>query len=144
MATDDEPLVTDAEIGARLRDARQRAGLSQADLAQALAPLGLRLHQTQVSAVEKGERPLRATELVAFARVLGAEPAIILGNFGGSVMVAMPHDEQSLALTFENLLFLMRRHQAKERGEPFEPPVVRIEGEEVTRRLAKTRQGGEQ
>lgn len=73
-------LITDAQVGARLREARTAAQLSQADVARRLAGIGVQFHQTQVGRVEAGQRPLRVVELVAFARVIDVAPGWLLGE----------------------------------------------------------------
>lgn len=59
-------------ITARIREAREAAGLSQAELGKQLAPyLGRRWTRQEVSALEQGQRRrIYAEELVAFADVL--------------------------------------------------------------------------
>jgi transcriptional regulator with XRE-family HTH domain len=55
--------------GARVRQLRSAAGLSQTDLA---SQLGLpHVSQTVLSAIETGERPIRLEEAIALARALG-------------------------------------------------------------------------
>ncbi|MFF7293167.1 helix-turn-helix domain-containing protein [Microbacterium sp. NPDC008134] len=53
---------TDAAIGRDVMGAREAAGLSQADLAAAMAERGFRWSQATVYNVEKGKRPLRFNE----------------------------------------------------------------------------------
>lgn len=61
----------DSNIGANLKARRELYGLSQADLAMMLTRTGLKgFHQTTIARIEKGERPLRAAEVVALGRVL--------------------------------------------------------------------------
>ncbi len=79
-ASEGAQLVTDSEVGARLREARTAAQLSQADVARRLAAIGVPFHQTQVGRVEAGQRPLRVVELVAFARVIDVAPGHLLGQ----------------------------------------------------------------
>ncbi|MCY4573033.1 MAG: XRE family transcriptional regulator [Gemmatimonadetes bacterium] len=58
-----------ARIGLRLRAARERSGLTQQQLADAL---GLRHRQT-VASIEAGDRPLSAPELILGMQVLGVD-----------------------------------------------------------------------
>ncbi len=55
--------------GKILRSARQKAGLTQADLAA-------KLHRPQsfVAKVESGERKLEMIEFIEYANILGADP----------------------------------------------------------------------
>jgi Zn-dependent peptidase ImmA (M78 family)/transcriptional regulator with XRE-family HTH domain len=54
------------DIGARIRQAREEQGISQADLAQALG-----LSQAAVSNIEGGARALRVDELIGISQTLG-------------------------------------------------------------------------
>ena len=70
------------KVGARIREARERRGLSQAAVSQQLAALGVTLHQTAVTRVESGRRPLSVVELLALADVLGVETDDLLHDQG--------------------------------------------------------------
>ncbi|MDY0918439.1 helix-turn-helix domain-containing protein [Pseudomonas viridiflava] len=59
-----------------LRECRQRAGVSQVDLANRLGNT-----QTFISKCERGERRLDVVELVEFAEALGLMPLDVLGEF---------------------------------------------------------------
>lgn len=60
-----EAVVTQADLGRRVADARMQAGMTQADLAA-----GIGLERTALVRIESGERKVSATELVAIAGVL--------------------------------------------------------------------------
>lgn len=61
----------DKTIGANLRAQRERSGLSQAEVAALASAAGLSsFHQTTIARIERGERPLRATEALMLARIL--------------------------------------------------------------------------
>ena len=62
-------------LAANVRAERNRADLTQADVAKRMRRLGCRWHFQTVGAIERGERPLSAYELAALAVVLDAEPA---------------------------------------------------------------------
>jgi transcriptional regulator with XRE-family HTH domain len=62
----------DKAFGARLRRARERAGISQEHLSANLAVMhDVNWHQTTVGKTEAGERPIRLSEAVAVAHLLG-------------------------------------------------------------------------
>ncbi len=61
-----EAVVTQADLGRRIADARAQAGVTQADLAA-----GIGLERTALVRIESGERKVSATELVAIAGALG-------------------------------------------------------------------------
>ena len=74
-----------AHIGVRVTQSRERQGWNQGELATRLEAAGLPWHQTTVSKVERGERPVRAVELPLLAAVLGVDPLALLpgGRLGG-------------------------------------------------------------
>lgn len=65
----------EAAFGHRIREAREAAGLSQAQLADQLVRQGVKLSPSQVAKVERGERSTSIAELTAFARVFCLQPA---------------------------------------------------------------------
>ena len=62
-------------VATNLRRQRRRAGLSQEALASAT-----RLHRTELSLLERGERDPRVSTLVRLARALAIEPCELLGG----------------------------------------------------------------
>lgn len=60
----------DTEVGARVQRLRERHGLTQATLANAMVGQGHPWHQQTVVKTEKGLRPLRLTEASALADAL--------------------------------------------------------------------------
>lgn len=71
------PVATDKEIGERLREARERAGLTQTQAAKLLG-LG---HQNKLARIELGIRKVAAVELVRFAEVYAVGYEWILGQW---------------------------------------------------------------
>jgi transcriptional regulator with XRE-family HTH domain len=64
--------VFDTAYGSRMRQARERAGLSQEQLAANLVLMhDVNWHQTTVRRTESGERPIRLSEAIAVADLLG-------------------------------------------------------------------------
>lgn len=75
-ANDNQPerasVAFDKTFGTRLRQARERAGISQEHLAVNLLVMhDVNWHQTTVGKTEAGERPIRLNEAVAVADLLG-------------------------------------------------------------------------
>lgn len=66
---------TDKDIGARLKEAREAAGLSQAQAAKLIG-----LDQAKISLIERGERSVKATELILFSEYYEAGYEWILGD----------------------------------------------------------------
>lgn len=63
---------TDKIFGRRVERLRERNGWSQTELARKMKERGFdAFHQTTISRVEKGERPVRLGEAVAFADIFG-------------------------------------------------------------------------
>jgi transcriptional regulator with XRE-family HTH domain len=62
----------DNTFGGRMRQARERAGMSQEHFAVNLIQMhDIHWHQTTVRRTESGERPIRLSEAVAVAELLG-------------------------------------------------------------------------
>lgn len=61
----------DALIGANIQRYRTASGLSQAELAERLSERGEQVHQQTVQKIEKGTRPLRFSEGLRIAEILG-------------------------------------------------------------------------
>lgn len=63
---------SEQRFGTRVRTLRKNLEKSQQDIAEALAARhGLNLHQTAVAKIEAGTRPVKLTEALAIADVLG-------------------------------------------------------------------------
>lgn len=68
----------DQNIAANLRTYREAGTVSQEELAQRMADLGFGFSQATVWKIESGQRPVRASELVALADSLGIMTATSL------------------------------------------------------------------
>jgi transcriptional regulator with XRE-family HTH domain len=75
MPSTDEQKEQQRAIGARLRELRERLGITQEDAAHALS-----IPRTAITALEKGERAVAATELAKFARLYRSSSSWILGE----------------------------------------------------------------
>ncbi len=65
--------------GARIKQARERRGLDQVDLAAALSvDYGIKLDQSDISEIERGIRGVKDYELDAIARVFEVSPVWLL------------------------------------------------------------------
>lgn len=60
----------EAMFGLNFRHARERAGLSQTELAKRMSTLGFRWHQATVYKVESGDRPVKLGEALALENML--------------------------------------------------------------------------
>ncbi len=67
-------------FGSVLRDAREKAGLSQDQLAHDAG-----LHRTYISLLERGQRQPTLKAIVALARALGLAPSTLVSRFEGRV-----------------------------------------------------------
>jgi transcriptional regulator with XRE-family HTH domain len=63
--------VEDANLAANVREGRQRAGMSQGELARRMKAAGWPWHQQTTRRVEEGSRQVGAGEAAALARILG-------------------------------------------------------------------------
>jgi transcriptional regulator with XRE-family HTH domain len=63
----------DALLACMLKEARQRAAITQVDLAQRL-----RRSQAFISKCEQGDRRIHAVDLIDFCLALGVEPAVFV------------------------------------------------------------------
>jgi transcriptional regulator with XRE-family HTH domain len=68
----------DAYIAANVRAYREARGISQEDLAGRLAEVGFPFSQATIWKIENGQRPLKATEMVAIADALEIRGAMAL------------------------------------------------------------------
>jgi transcriptional regulator with XRE-family HTH domain len=66
----DSPGVVDERVSTNLRVARERLGLSQADLAEKMAALGWKFHAQTIYRIEQGQRRVSIGEGVALAHIL--------------------------------------------------------------------------
>lgn len=68
-----------SEIGRRLREARERTGLTQMALSKTM-----RIGRTAIARIESGDRRMSADEAVRFARALGVPVSSLLGEGPGA------------------------------------------------------------
>jgi transcriptional regulator with XRE-family HTH domain len=68
-------VITKKQVGERIRDLRRQRGMSQEELGNALG-----LTQSNVSAIERGDRGPTIYQVGRFAKVLGVSTDEIIGN----------------------------------------------------------------
>ena len=68
----------DRRIGSRLQSERERQGISQPELTQRLASLGVPMSDALIRRIEHGTRPLNLAEIDALARALEVPEALFL------------------------------------------------------------------
>lgn len=66
---------TEAQIGIRLKEAREYIGMSQE-----LAAQNLGIARASLSAIENGKRKLTASELAQISQLYGVRPEVVLGE----------------------------------------------------------------
>lgn len=74
---------------AQMQARREANGWSQTEFAKRLSAQGLRFHQPTVQRIERGERPLKLTEAITIAEVLGTRLEVMLR----AASVPMVYDE---------------------------------------------------
>jgi transcriptional regulator with XRE-family HTH domain len=79
-------------VGRRTRQFREQRGWSQADLGQRLGAYGAALHQTSISKLEAGARPIRLDEVGALADLFEVRPADLFEDAVGSDRVRKAED----------------------------------------------------
>lgn len=104
-----EPTDFNHRVGWNLRRFRNDAGLSQADLATALAVRGFPFQQPTVLKVERGSRPLKLDEAYAIAEVLGIDPANLTRH--GSKVTAAQGAVLAAQHNYSELLARVTAHQ---------------------------------
>ncbi|MFO0617210.1 MAG: helix-turn-helix transcriptional regulator [Polyangiaceae bacterium] len=71
--------MTDEALASRLRAARERAGLSQGQVAKLM-----KMHRPTISEIEAGRRRVVTEELARFAELYGVTIAWLMGEEGGT------------------------------------------------------------
>lgn len=94
----------EATFALQMRERREAKGWSQTEMARRLAEQGLKFHQTTVQRVEIGQRPLKLTEAMVIANVLGVKFEIMLR--GDSIELA--YNELADAINSGAFDFLVR------------------------------------
>jgi transcriptional regulator with XRE-family HTH domain len=77
-ALEDQYKDIDQNIAANLRTYREAGNISQEELAQRMADRGFGFSQATIWKIERGQRPVKASELVALAHCLGVMSAASL------------------------------------------------------------------
>ena len=67
-------------FGQQVRDLRRAAGASQKDVCGEMERYGVRLNTSQLSKLERAERPTSAAEIVALAAVLRVRPSRLFSD----------------------------------------------------------------
>ena len=98
-------LTVGEHIGRNVRDLRQAAGLTQGDLADAMAEIGLAWHRGLVADVETGIRELSVSELAALAAYFEIPIALLASELAasGDVHDVIVGDRRVLSTGWMNL-----------------------------------------
>ena len=120
-ARDDRYTDIDQNIAANLRTYREAGNISQDELAQRMADRGFGFSQATIWKIESGQRPVRASELVALADSLGVMTA---------TTIELPTEKGLLA----NVSVAVVPYEAPE-ATASEPPLTAPKGEVPGARL---------
>ena len=117
-----EVVVTQADLGRRIADARAEAGVTQADLAASIG-----LERTAQVRIESGERKVSATELVAIAGALNMpvdwffteSPVAVVSRRRDPAVGGFSRPlDRALELAARDVAFLEGRHLLSSAGRP--------------------------
>jgi transcriptional regulator with XRE-family HTH domain len=78
----------------RLREERQRAGLSQAALAERLVGMGFRIDDSAITRIEKHQRTVKLEEAVAIAQTLDVPLDTLLSDHAAKLRELQQHLER--------------------------------------------------
>ena len=70
-------------ISEQLRHFREKANLSQANLAAQMQTIGINIDQQMISKIEKNQRQVTDYELACFCKILNVSPEEMLSSFAG-------------------------------------------------------------
>jgi transcriptional regulator with XRE-family HTH domain len=113
------------EVGRRIAQAREEAGLTQAELA---TRIGLR-HPQSISNYERGETEVPAKRLRAIAEATGKDISYFLGEASAEVARAEAWDEILLLLrSLDERMARAEEAAGLARGDPFELPENEADG----------------
>ena len=68
-------------ISEQLRHFREKANLSQANLAAQMQTIGINIDQQMISKIEKNQRQVTDYELACFCKILNVSPEEMLSSF---------------------------------------------------------------
>lgn len=96
---------------ARLREARETAGLSQSEVARAMQNEGFRWYQQTIAKVELGQRSLKIGEALALAGIIGLDPADVVED---AAAVADPGIERAGELRYARVMHAIATRRVRE------------------------------
>ncbi|MCR2814468.1 helix-turn-helix domain-containing protein [Microbacterium jiangjiandongii] len=109
---------TDEDIGANISRMRREVRLRQQDLADRMTQRGWAWSQPIVVQIERGRRPVKASELVDLASVLGASVPMLLGRHANADYGQLQIESASRALMRQwmTLREMMENYERARRG----------------------------
>ena len=94
--TDDER----REIGAFLKEMRNRAGMSQTEVAQSMSTSNESYHQTQIAKIERGERTISLVEAIGYMDAVQAPVSDLIDIFGDTSVSFLKQESKKVQQTF--------------------------------------------
>ena len=110
--------LNDIEIGSLVKAARGE--MSQANLARAMHGAGFKWSQPTTVAIEKGERPLKLSEVVVLCEILGVSPERFVAEASVSATARRRRELEAARRNFK----LASERLAQAEGKPQGPVTV--------------------
>lgn len=97
--TDDER----REIGTFLKEMRNRAGMSQTEVAQSMSTTNESYHQTQIAKIERGERTISLVEAIGYMDAVQAPVSDLIDIFGDASVSFLKQESKKLKQAFTDI-----------------------------------------
>lgn len=123
--------LSDAIFARRLRATREASGMTQQQLADAMASTGNKIHRSTIGKIESGGRPVTIGEAVQLAGILGVDLAVLATELPDDLWERRAH----LARVEAQVRLRSLQHEAAERHRLMEE--ARLLYEDAERRIKR-------
>jgi transcriptional regulator with XRE-family HTH domain len=125
---------SDATFARRLRLVREAAGMTQQQLADAMAATGNKIHRSTIGKIESGDRPVTIGEAVQLAGIVGVPLEVLATDLPDDAWERIAYSNRVKA----NVRLRSLQHEASERHKVMEE--ARLLYEDTLRRLKRAEQ----